>query len=499
MRAATWHRLGFRRPLRGSLAGNIILLATVVAALAVLLTGLVAWSTARTNAEAQERDQLGRQAQVLSRLPALSSLLLEGEQRLAGYNGVQLAVVAAGGSVTGPSTPVVTNAGRDRLLSGHALSATATLDGETVLVEGRPARNGGAVVLTQPMTDVQQAASRIRGSMLLPMGTGLVGAAVAGALLARRIARPLTSAAAVAHRLADGERGLHLPPAGPTEAVELSGSLTALDQALTRSENRQREFLLSVSHEIRTPLTVVKGYAEALDDGVIPAADLPAVGRTLVTETRRLEGFVGDLLRLARLEADDFHLDIQPTDLGALIDEAAKTWSPLCARHHVAFRLERPQSPVLADTDGFRVRQIADGLLENALRVTPDGRPLVLVLRTDDGNAVIQVRDGGPGLTEQDAEVAFERGALRDRYRDIRPVGSGLGLAIAHRLTTRLGGTITVRGQAPEGGACFTVTLPSGQASDSGSCRMTAISSPTACTPPAHPPKPSIPAPLPLA
>ncbi|MFJ3667221.1 sensor histidine kinase [Streptomyces sp. NPDC090106] len=463
-RASVRHRLGFRGPLRGSLAGDIVLLATVVAALAVLLTGLVAWSTARTSAEAQERDQLGRQAQVLSRVPALSSLLLEGEQRLAGANGVQLAVVAPDGSAAGPSAPVLTTATRDRLLSGKTLSTTAALGEETVLVEGRPARNGGALVLTQPMTDVERAASRMQSSLLLPMGTGLVGAALAGALLARRIARPLTAAASVAHQLAAGKRGLHLPPSGPSEAVELSSSLTALDRALTHSENRQREFLLSVSHEIRTPLTVVKGYAEALDDGAVPAEDLPAVGHTLLAEAQRLEVFVGDLLRLARLEADDFHLDVERTDLTALVEEAAETWSPLCARHDVDFRLEHPCSPVVAETDAFRVRQIADGLLENALRVTPAGQPLVLALRTAVGRPVLEVRDGGPGLTEEDAEIAFERGALRDRYRDIRPVGSGLGLAIAHGLTTRLGGTISAHGRASEGGARFTVTLPGGPA-----------------------------------
>lgn len=72
----------------------------------------------------------------------------------------------------------------------------------------------------------------------------------------------------------------------------------------------------------------------------------------------------------------------------------------------------------------------------------------------------MQVRDGGPGLTEDDVRVAFDSGALHARYRDTRPVGSGLGLALAHRLTGRLGGTLRVEGHGPEGGACFTVALP---------------------------------------
>jgi signal transduction histidine kinase len=171
----------------------------------------------------------------------------------------------------------------------------------------------------------------------------------------------------------------------------------------------------------------------------------------------RLERFVGDLLALARLEADDFRLDADGTDLDALVAEAAVTWSARCARHGADFRVKRPGSPLEVVTDGFRVRQLIDGLAENALRVTPAGRPLVLALSPDGGGgAVVQVRDGGPGLTEDDVTVAFERGALTERYRGVRAVGSGLGLAIAHRLTTRLGGTITAGGRAPEGGAAIT-------------------------------------------
>ncbi|MFD8985228.1 ATP-binding protein, partial [Streptomyces sp. NPDC059564] len=72
----------------------------------------------------------------------------------------------------------------------------------------------------------------------------------------------------------------------------------------------------------------------------------------------------------------------------------------------------------------------------------------------------------GPGLTEDDVRVAFDSGALHERYRGTRPVGSGLGLAIAHRLTGRLGGRIRVEGHGPEGGACFTVTLPAAPDAD---------------------------------
>ncbi|MFC8513945.1 ATP-binding protein [Streptomyces sp. NPDC057257] len=445
---------------RGSLRGSVVLLTTTVAAVAVVLTGLFAWRMISTNAEAQERDQLSRQAQVLARTPPLASWILNRQQRIAGPDEIRLALVHPSGEVAGPAAAVVDTQRRRTLLAGHDVSATAMLDGRTVLVEGTPTATGGGLVLTEPMSAVDQATDRMRGGLVLPLVLGLVGAALAGAMLARRLTRPLVSAARTAHRLSEGERGLTVAAEGPAEVAELAGALNTLDAALAHSEGRQRDFLLSVSHEIRTPLTSARGYAEALADEVITGDEVPEAGRVLRTEIERLERFVGDLLALARLEADDFRLDTGETDLDALVTEAAEAWAVRCARHEVDFRLERPGVPLTITTDGFRVRQLVDGLAENALRATPAGKPLVLALRAQAPGAVLEVRDGGPGLTDDDIAVAFERGALTDRYRGVRPVGSGLGLAIAHRLATRLGGTITAHGRAPEGGARFTVQLP---------------------------------------
>ncbi|MER6201288.1 HAMP domain-containing sensor histidine kinase [Streptomyces sp. NPDC001586] len=446
---------------RGSLARNIVVLSTVVAALAVALTGLIAWQTAAHGAEQRERDQLARQATVLSRLPALSEALFTGAQVLAGPNGVQLAVISPDGAVSGTATPAVDRASKSALLAGKPVSTTGILGGEEVLLVGRPGVRGGAVVLTEPYAVVGEDTNRIRRNVVVPLIIGMLGAALAGALLARRIARPLVRAAQIAHRLADGERGVPAPVDGPRETADIGRALNVLDEALAHSENRQREFLLSVSHDLRTPLTALQGYAEALADGLIEPERVPEVGGVLADETRRLDRFLGDLLDLARLEADDFRLDMAPADLGAVVAEAAAFWTGPCARDGVGLRLERPGRPVVVETDAFRVRQLIDGLVQNALRVTPEGAPLVLAVRAaPDGGAELQVRDGGPGLTEDDVRIAFDHGALHERYRDSRPVGSGLGLAIAHRLTGRLGGAIRVEGHGPEGGACFTVTLP---------------------------------------
>ncbi len=214
-----------------------------------------------------------------------------------------------------------------------------------------------------------------------------------------------------------------------------------------------------MSHEIRTPLTAIRGYAEALADGVVPPEDAPDVGATLVSEAERLDRFVADLLELARLEADDFAIDGHPVDLRELLDQTERAWQGRCLQLGVTLTAALPGGPLIVTADALRLRQLLDGLVENALRATPSGGRVVVGVRMDARTFAIDVRDSGPGLTDDDATRAFQRGALRAKYRDVRPVGTGLGLSIAARLVERMGGSISA-GSAPEGGARFTVELP---------------------------------------
>ena len=216
-----------------------------------------------------------------------------------------------------------------------------------------------------------------------------------------------------------------------------------------------------MSHDLRTPLTAITRVRRVAGRRCGPAGGGAAGRCRLLGEARRLDRLVADLLDLARLGAQDFRVELAPVDLLELGRAPPRSGLPAARAAGVEFRLEAP-GPAVVGTDAARVRQILDGLLENALRVTPAGRPIVLARapRTAPGaGCVLEVRDGGPGLTDDDLAVAFDRSALYDRYRGVRQVGTGLGLAIVHGLVTRLGGTVQA-GHAAEGGARFTVRLP---------------------------------------
>src|SRR5262249_23695471 len=265
------------------------------------------------------------------------------------------------------------------LTSGQDLSGVRTrANGTEVLVEGRPVSDDRAVVLAQPTSVAEAASTYSRRRLVPPLRLGLVVAGIAGVLLAPPLARRIQDAATAAHRLAGGARDVRLAPQGPYEVAELADALNRLNSALATSEGREREFLLSVSHELRTPLTAVRGYAEALADGVVPPDDVARTGAVMPGEAERLDRLVGDLLDLARLRAQDFRVDLADVDLTRLVEDAGQVWQDRCAREGVELRVQSTGTALMARTDPTRVRQIVDGLAENALRVTPAGQPVVL-------------------------------------------------------------------------------------------------------------------------
>jgi signal transduction histidine kinase len=445
-----------RRP---GLAVRVTAICLVVAGIMAVVAGLISTRLVVSTAKDLTRQTMSDQADVIAGELADSRLGIRRAVDILQGQGISVVQRRPNGNLLSADASAVRaarQAGFDRVTLDSPLHATVELDGDEVLVEARAIDQQTAFALVRQAAIAKGTGKALVGNIVFALGAGLLVAAGAGLLLARRLSKPLRRTAVVAASMSHGRRDVRAPVEGPSEVAEVAESVNALADALQHSESRQREFLLSVSHELRTPLTAVKGFAESLADGVVTGSDVPGVARVIGQEANRLDRLVSDLLDLARLGADDFRLDVTDVDLSSVISEAAKVWQARCDAENVPFSMELPMTPVVARTDPRRLRQVIDGLAENALRVTPAGRPIVFALAP---GAVLQVRDGGPGLSEEDYRMAFERGVLHSRYHGIRPVGTGIGLALVHGLVTRMGGAIHAS-PGPEGGACFTVTLP---------------------------------------
>lgn len=439
-----------RRILLVTLAGGVIV---------ALVAGVLTVPLVRDVARDQDREQLVRSIETFAAKPAATAKLLAQEQKVVGADDRRYAVIRRNGEVTGTAANDLTADQINTLLTTGSLSTSATIDGQDVLIEGRSTRRSFSAVAVQPVGDVGEATADLRRRLLLALLLGLAAAGTLGLVLSRALNRSVAEAAGAARRLAAGERGVPIASSSVREIADMTNAITALDAALTSSEGRQREFLLSVSHEIRTPLTALRGYAEALADGAIGADDIRATGETLSDETARLDRFVGDLLELARLEADEFSIESVDVSLDRLIHDLQGAWRAVCEREGISLRTMSTGATV--HTDPMRLRQLLDGLVENAIRATPVGGEVSVRATVTTTEVVIEVEDAGPGLDPADLINAFERGMLHAKYRDVRKVGTGLGLSIAHRLATRMHIQLDVR-SAETGGAVFGVHLPIG-------------------------------------
>jgi signal transduction histidine kinase len=290
--------------------------------------------------------------------------------------------------------------------------------------------------------------------LLIAGGAALIVAVAVAADLGRRLTKPLREAEAATRRIAAGDLAARVPTTGgDDELAALSRSINAMAASLERSKGLERQFLLSVSHDLRTPLTSIRGYAEALAERKAKPGQAAAV---ILSEARRLERLVGDLLELAKLDARRFSLDMRATDVCEVINDTAEGFRPAAEAADVGLAVDTPaRAALVADADPDRLAQIVANLVENALDFA--SRRITVGTGRADGAVEVWVEDDGPGIEPDDIPHVFDRFYTVSRAAK-RHVGSGLGLAIVHELVDAMGGSVRAESGA-KGGARLVVSL----------------------------------------
>jgi two-component system OmpR family sensor kinase len=245
----------------------------------------------------------------------------------------------------------------------------------------------------------------------------------------------------------------------PSELRPIVAAFNAMQERLAGSWEQQRSFVDGVAHELRTPLTLILGHAQSLQRQPVVEAH-PDVGSALqliASEAHRMGLLVSDLLDLARRDAG--RLTLQPVSLDP--EEALLTcYERLVASSGGRLRLGDggigvPLPTVMADAD--RLQQCLAALIDNALRYSPDPKPVQLSAEQGATGLVLHVRDHGPGVADDERERIFERFVRGTAAEGTR--GSGIGLSIVRLLIEAMGGSVQVE-PAPGGGADFQLRLP---------------------------------------
>lgn len=288
------------------------------------------------------------------------------------------------------------------------------------------------------------------------VAAGVACAVIAGALLlSRAVLRPVRALTAAAQGLGSGDLGRRVPASGRDEIARLGAAFNRMAASLQASEERQRRLVGDIAHELRTPLANLRGYLEALQDGLVEPG--PELFDSLHDEAMLQQRIVDDLQDLALAEAGALTYHMTGIDLRDLLGSSRNAHRAQAAASGVALAVDAPR-PVHVRADADRLRQVVGNLLQNALRATAPGGTVTLAAAERQGRAVLQVRDTGKGIPAEDLPRLFDRFWRADPARGRATGGSGLGLSIARRIVTDHGGTIEVDSRVGAG-TTFTITL----------------------------------------
>ncbi|MET3809283.1 HAMP domain-containing sensor histidine kinase [Arthrobacter sp. UYEF3] len=335
-------------------------------------------------------------------------------------------------------------------------------------------QHAAVVVIGLPLYPVD---SVMEHATLVVVGVGLLTLVLAffiATWTVTRSFRPLARVEKTAAAIAAGDLSRRVKVENPdTEVGRLGRSLNAMlahiesaFAARMASEARMRRFAADASHELRTPLVTIRGFSELYRHGALatPEDVATAMGR-IESEAKRMGAMLEDLLLLARID-EQRPLQQTPADLlllahDAVVDTQASDRSRVISLCGLDGDTGAP-APVMGDES--KLRQVIGNLVGNALRYTPDGSPIELAVgvRTDASGArrsVVEVRDHGPGVPEDEASRIFERFYRADTSRTRETGGSGLGLAIVAAIVGSHSGKVRVR-PTDGGGATLVVSLP---------------------------------------
>jgi signal transduction histidine kinase len=331
------------------------------------------------------------------------------------------------------------------------------IDGEDVRYVAVPVsiggRQRGVFVVTATISGERQQvtnALRITGVVSLAV---LVLASALAFFAAGRVLAPLRDVTETARSTVETDLTRRIPVEGRDEIAELAGTFNAMLDRLETAFATQKDFLSDAGHELRTPITVIRGHLELLGDDPAEREEVVAL---VSDELDRMARLVDDLLVLARAERPDF-LQLEEVDLAALTEDLRAKATGLGDR---AWELDATGRGRLR-ADRQRLTQAMMNLLRNAAEHTAEGDRVVLGSALANGHARLWVSDSGPGVPKEDRTRIFER-FDRGSVRSVDDEGTGLGLAIVRAIAEAHGGRVTVGDARVEGGARFTIRIPTG-------------------------------------
>ncbi|WP_042346760.1 sensor histidine kinase [Bacillus massiliigorillae] len=263
--------------------------------------------------------------------------------------------------------------------------------------------------------------------------------------------KPLKEMKTAAMRMAKGDYSTVIDISGRDEIGSLAQAFNQMSQSIQEEDERKRDFLADISHELRTPLSYVKGYTQALLDGLVQSKEDERKYLQLISrETKKLQNLVQDLLDLTKLESKTFVINPNPVAFAQFIEDFMEKYVSILQDKKINLKLDlNPE--VIISGDEVRLEQIIQNILENALRYTEADGTISLTLTEEGNNCVLTIEDTGRGISEDHLEKITQRFYRVNKARSRFDGGTGIGLSIVEKLMELHKGQMTIESELHKG------------------------------------------------
>lgn len=348
-----------------------------------------------------------------------------------------------------------------RLLSGQTVVYRATMPMRYTgnIVAATPVivdqQTIGAVVMHVPASTLRSTVSIINMRTLWLVIIVMLVSMLFALWLSNYISRPLISMKNAALDIAAGHFDTKVAIKSQDELGQLADAINFMSSQLAKLDQLRRDIIANVSHELRTPLSLIRGYSEALKDGLIEDSKMQKQYLDIVLdETGRLQKLVNDLLDLSQLESGAMPINPQPFSITQLITEVCSRFEPTANKEQIELSAQTDGEIIVVADEG-RIEQVLYNLVQNALNHTPPEGRVAVSAQRHDSKAFIQVSDTGHGISPEDLPHIFDKFYKGRNSRK----GTGLGLAIARGIIAAHGSELTVQSELNKGTA-FSFYLP---------------------------------------
>lgn len=323
---------------------------------------------------------------------------------------------------------------------------------ETHYIYGKYLQNDMVLYVSTTLDAVGPAADIIRIQLLWVSALSVVTAVIIACFISGKFAKPISALSEQAKKLGSKNFSCEFEEGFCTEIDELENVLADTNKKLVQAKTYQQELLANVSHDLRTPLTMIRGYAESIRDFGDDEKQRISDSDIIIRETDRLTELVNEILEYSELQANGERTNFTDVDFSSLVKKVIKQFEPLFQTQ--GGKIEGALTENLSVTGNFRqLERVVYNLLDNAIRHTGESKKITVILKKENENVLLSVRDYGNGIPQEEIPHIWER-YYTYRQRNRQGV-LGLGLAIVKHIVNIHGGSCNVESKIGEGSVFF--------------------------------------------